>query len=301
MQVLAQASPGVFWAGTSLVLLLTVTTFSCAFWLLHRARLIEDTPTSRLRSAAQGYVQMEGHARWMPGSEIISPLSGHRCVWWHYSVEQRATRSGRSEWVTVASGRSDDLFLLVDPTGQCIVDPEGAQVRPSVERVWRGFSQRPTEVPRRSPWLSFGHYRYREKLIVLGDRLFVTGWFRTQSVHSDFDDAREVRELLAEWKRDRHELLRRFDANGDGQIDVHEWETVRRSALEQVRAEQLERASVPDLNVLSQPPTRLPFLLWSASKHALARRLKWVAGASLVASTLGAGLAIRLLQWRGVL
>jgi hypothetical protein len=301
MQHLALAQPGHFWLWTSALILLSIAAFSAAFWLLQRARLIEDTPTSRLRSAAQGYVQVEGNARWMPGPDIISPLSRQRCVWWRYSIEERVTRGNREEWMTIESGESSDLFLLIDPTGECIIDPEGAEVQPSIERSWRGFSTYPTDIPKRSPWFSMGQYRYREKLIVVGERLFATGWFRTQSAHTEFDDAQEVRELLAEWKRDRHELLRRFDTNKDGQIDVQEWEAARRAALEQVRAAQLERSTDPDLNVLSEPPTRLPFVLAAAPKHAVARRLKWIAGAGLLASTVGAGWAVRLLQGHGVL
>lgn len=301
MSQLALAPPGSYWFWVGLLILLSLLAFIGSFWLLQRARLIEDTPTSRLRSAAQGYVQIEGNARWMPGPEIVSPLSRLPCVWWRFRIEEWVERGRNSRWEVVEEGGSDDLFLIVDMTGECIVDPEGAEVRPTHDRTWRGFSPWPTEVPLRSPLFSMGQYRYSEKLIPVGERLFATGWFRTQSAHSEFDDAREVRELLAEWKRDRHELLRRFDTNGDGQIDSEEWEAARRAALEQVRAAQIERSADPDLNVLCEPPTRMPFLLWSAPKTALARRLKWVAGAGLAAATVGAGFALRLLHLRGTL
>src|SRR5690606_12268401 len=63
----------------------------------------------------------------------------------------------------------------------------------------------------------------------------------------------DVRELLREWKRDRRELLRRFDANRDGEIDPQEWEAARRAAVEQVRAVHVEQSLSPDLHVLPQP------------------------------------------------
>jgi hypothetical protein len=36
-------------------------------------RLIADTPTARIRSAPQGFVQFEGTADWLPGPEIHAP------------------------------------------------------------------------------------------------------------------------------------------------------------------------------------------------------------------------------------
>ena len=56
-----------------------------------RARALEDTPASRIRSASQGYVEFSGHARALPGEPVVSPLTGRRCVWWQYRVEQRRT------------------------------------------------------------------------------------------------------------------------------------------------------------------------------------------------------------------
>lgn len=41
-------------------IVIALTLFSLMFYYLKRARLIEDTPTSRIRSAAQGYVELIG-------------------------------------------------------------------------------------------------------------------------------------------------------------------------------------------------------------------------------------------------
>ncbi|MGH8460065.1 MAG: GIDE domain-containing protein [Stenotrophobium sp.] len=280
---LAQAGPAPFWLCTIAGGAACLFCFGCCFVLLRRARLMEDTPTSLIRSAAQGYVELSGRAGLMPGPVIVSPLSGTSCVWWSYRVEHRERGDKRDEWQLIEKATSGELFLLSDTTGDCIIDPDHAHINPSVSRSWRG----PTEKPGRGPdggWLSFGDYRYREQLIRIGDLLCTLGWFRSQGAERAFDEAADVRDLLAEWKRDQARLLARFDTNHDGQIDLQEWEAVRRAALDEVRQHALQNAINPDLHVLSAPHDGRPFILSTLSQSVLARRLRWQAGASLLAA-----------------
>src|SRR5690606_33576860 len=124
---IAGADAGDFWLWTLLLLFVSVGGFVLTFLSLHKARLMENMPTSRIRSAAQGYVELKGYARLLPGPDIVSPLSGARCTWWQYKIERQETvyRNGKrhSEWRTIEAGTSASLFLLVDDTGDCIVDP----------------------------------------------------------------------------------------------------------------------------------------------------------------------------------
>ena len=46
-----------------------------AFRWLHIARMIEDTPTSRIRSAAQGYVELAGRCRALGSTPNLAPLT----------------------------------------------------------------------------------------------------------------------------------------------------------------------------------------------------------------------------------
>lgn len=244
------------------------------FVLISRARLMEDTPTSLIRSAAQGYVELSGHARLLPGPPIVSPLSDTSCAWWSYRVQERERNGKDNQWRTIEEETSGELFLLADTTGECIVDPDYASVTPSVSRSWGGPVQRPHRPPDGMNWLSFGNYRYSEKLILLGDPIYATGWFRTQTAILDLNESRDVSELMAEWKQDKHNLLKRFDSNGDGQIDLQEWEAARRAALEQVRSQHVERSLDPDLHVLSKPPDRRPFILSTLTQKSMTRRYR---------------------------
>ena len=75
---------------------------------LRVARLIEDTPTSRVRSAAQGYVELAGRGLPLDGTKNPAPLTQRPCVWWRYRISKKTEHgsgSGRRKaWKTVASG-----------------------------------------------------------------------------------------------------------------------------------------------------------------------------------------------------
>ncbi|MGH8444400.1 MAG: GIDE domain-containing protein, partial [Solimonas sp.] len=274
------------------------------FRRLRRARLMEDTPTSRIRSAAQGHVELAGFARLLPGPEIVSPLSGTRCAWWRYKVEHQETHydgnQRRIEWEIVDEATSEELFVLADESGECIIDPYRMQAWPSLSRRWQGRQRRPAHIPEKTPWITSGDWRYSEQLIHIGDPLYAYGWFRTQSAIQSYDEATDVRELLRDWKTDRRELLRRFDANRDGDIDPAEWEAARRAAQEQVRAEHVEQSLDPDLHVLGLPPGGGEFMVSTLSEAGLARRLRWQGLAFGMAGLAGGFLLTWLLVTRGI-
>src|SRR5690606_1115123 len=97
-----------------------------------RKRLIADTPTSRIGSAAQGYVELYGRA--IPDEEnlIRSPVSGIPCVWYRYRIYQR---QDNQKWQQVSQGVSDSVFQITDDSGICFVDPDHAEVIGPERRV----------------------------------------------------------------------------------------------------------------------------------------------------------------------
>ena len=80
-----------YWILTGILIAIGLAGALAAFLMFKRARLIEDTPTSRIRSAAQGHVELEGIARLLPGEPILAPLSRRVCAWWKYSIEKKET------------------------------------------------------------------------------------------------------------------------------------------------------------------------------------------------------------------
>ncbi|RMG52098.1 MAG: hypothetical protein D6717_12290, partial [Gammaproteobacteria bacterium] len=130
-----------------------------------RLRLVEDVPTSKIRSAAQGVVELQGTARALPGPELVAPGTQIPCLWYRYRLEERVHHGQHDSWRTVESRTSGDLFLIEDETGRCIIDPDDAEVIPSAtDSGWRGTDR-----------------RWKEERIIEGDPLYVMGEFQTHS------------------------------------------------------------------------------------------------------------------------
>lgn len=250
------------------------------------ARLIEDTPTSRVRSAAQGYVELIGTGRRMQGAPVIAPLSKRPCTWWSYTVERRTrdTRD-RTRWKVVNRRVSDALFYLEDETGRCIVDPEGADVLPTASDTWVGDTPLPVAgPPAHRGFRGFGSdYRYRESRMHDGDPLYAIGWFRTENNIQPGAVDEEVAALLRQWKRNPATLMQRFDSDADGTLTLPEWERAREAAHEQVMAERRQVAAEPGIHVLELPRDGRPLLLAAGDAEKLARRYRWHAVAGLIA------------------
>jgi hypothetical protein len=249
-----------------------------AFRWLHVARMIEDTPTSRVRSAAQGYVELAGRCRPLPGSTNLAPLTQRPCVWWQYRI-QRRTGSGRpsrtrAQWHTVSSGRSEQPFLLDDGSGECIVQPGGAEVLTTETTTWYGDTPWPTTAPARRRPFGEPEYRYHESRIYEHERLLALGQFRTVTGDADRDDGAELGALLAEWKNDQAALAARFDTDRDGQVSLEEWERARAEARRTVEQRRLETPPVAARHLLVRPDGGRLFLLAAFPEHALARRYR---------------------------
>ena len=109
-----------------LVCLAIMAAISILAWMsaLGRLRTIRDTPTSKIASAAQGYVELLGSGHPF-GEPLLGQLSRLPCLWYRYKIEQR---NSERKWRSMDSGESDDSFILRDETGECVVDPEQAEI-----------------------------------------------------------------------------------------------------------------------------------------------------------------------------
>jgi hypothetical protein len=263
----------VFFLGASVV-----AAFYFSFRFLRHTRLIEDTPTSRVRSAHQGYVELEGVVHLLEGSTITCPLSKTDCIWWFYEIEKKVQRNKNTSWDTIDKKSSDAPFYLEDDTGRCVVNPVGAEVVTTFSRVWYGSSSWPTGLPSDSGFFNSGSYRYTERLIHAGSHLYALGLFKTRNVVMDSTEENAVlRDRLAEWKQDP-ERVKLLDVNRDGQLDVKEWEAARIVALKELRRTQQEVAS-EGLHTLSKPELKnQPYILSAVLQKDLCKRWRIYAG-----------------------
>ncbi|GAA5160615.1 hypothetical protein [Viridibacterium curvum] len=212
-------------------------------WLraLYILRQIGDTPVSRVASAAQGFVALRGQGRPLSGLPLLSPYNGLPVLWYRVLIEERRD----DNWHEVSDEESEACFLLEDDTGTCAIDPAGAELHPAHRDCEIRGDQRVTQ------WCLLD----RETLFVLGD-------FRTLHGESLTRSEREaVRDILADWKLDRPELLRRFDTNGDGELCETEWEQARAAAQQEARRERIEADQAASVHVVRKPTGSRPYIV----------------------------------------
>lgn len=292
--------------------------FIALFVFLHRARVIEDTPTSRIRSAAQGYVELEGLAQRMTDPLLSAPLTGTPCLWYEYQIERYVRGGGKNNsghWVTIDKKRSSESFRLVDETGQCIIEPEGATVVPAGNDSdrWYGAHDWPQRGPeKRTPsttlfrnrgfWsLTLGgrKYRYSEWRIPDATPLYVIGRFTTTGAHDTQGRSQAISETLRLWKRDQAEMLARFDSDHDGKISMGEWEKARRLAAQEVDEQNRQRINQGGINVLGATgERRRPFLLSVVLQQQLVKRYRLYSGAAFILFLTAGGIAVSLIAGR---
>jgi len=230
----------------------------CA-WIANyrRYRQISDLPTSKVTSAAQGYVELFGRAELLPGEPVTSRLSSTPCCWYCYEIEEK---SSDDKWRTVDSGKSIAHFALVDDTGQCVVSPDGAEVLTNDRKSWEEGSR-----------------RYNEWLLLPANILYAIGEFSTTTAVTAQNERNDVGALLAKWKADPKQLYDRLDLNHDGKIDMKEWELARLQARREVLQRRSEMPSFPTegIHLLRKPPDGRLFLLANELPDKLGARYRF--------------------------
>lgn len=258
-----------------------IAVFSLFAWRssLKRLRAIRDTPTSKIASAAQGYVELIGRGKTFGQTPLISHLMQLPCLWYRYQIEESYRTKNGESWRTIDSGESLDSFILRDLTGECVVDPEQAEISTIYRDHWRA-----------------GDRRYTEWKLIKDDRIYVLGEFRTQSGAFGFESRAELNALLAEWKRDMPSLHKRFDLDNDSQLDMAEWMLARKAAQREVAKKMREAQAQPDLNIVSQPRDGKLYLISNLTPENLSRRYLYWSWANLLIFFVALGITSGLLQ-----
>ncbi len=262
------------------------------FTSLKKARTIENIPTSKIRSAHQGYVELLGIADKVQGKPVFASLTGTECVWYDYRIERY--QGGRSKrWTTVEKGSSEDHFRLYDSTGECLIDPRLSDVTTSNKKTWSGYNRHPARTQKTSLLgrLQRQRYRYTERRIHPGQPLYAIGWFHTihaKDAQQQADDYKAT--LLAQWKRDQAALLERFDRDGNGVVDQAEWELARRQARREAEAYIAQHYDPADFHILGKPASSQAFILSTNDPSHLSKHYRKKAAGLLFAFLVTAGM-----------
>ena len=173
-----------FWTlGSAAAVASGVAAFVQGFRSLRLQRLLEDTPTARVRSLAMGLVELEGalHAR----SRTAGPFTNRDCVWWEVELQTlRESNKGLKRWSTVHREQSGHPFYLDDGTGTALVYPQNAQVSAGevVSEETHGLGvpepyssyMESRQLGMRNLW-SIGPMRFRERYLEEGRAVFILG------------------------------------------------------------------------------------------------------------------------------
>jgi len=258
-----------------------------SFRAFRRFRYVDGTATSKIRSAAQGLVELKGLGEWLPGDSITSPFSNSRCIWYHCTIDKRQRHGKRVSWTNISDDCSGHLFRLVDDTGWCVIDPDYAHVIAESDITWYGASADcRSRVPRRSRrlYLGLGDYRFRERLIRPATTLYALGEFRSfQNNPTDAMIAKETEDLVKHWKLQPQRYLADFDFDGNGKIQQQEWKAIRAAARKQVLAKMNSQDSEHHL-LLRPQDKRHPFILSAIAEEDLVASKKLGAYGSVAAA-----------------
>jgi hypothetical protein len=148
--------------------------------------LIENTPTSKIRSIAMGRVEIYGEVVPAEKKVLHSPLSGKECVYYRYAVEEYRSQGKYSSWVVVQGGEDRINFFLQDKTGAVLVDPNKAEIEiPKSFNFQSGLGKDPPKLVvdfLQAHGMSFEGFlginkrmRFTEYLIAPGDKFYIMG------------------------------------------------------------------------------------------------------------------------------
>jgi E3 Ubiquitin ligase len=113
-----------FWAAVGAIL--GVVLFFRGFQMLRYKRLILNTPSSKVRSASMGLVEVTGTAK---GPQVIpAGITGDPCYYYRATAWKLKQSGNSRNWERVADESLYVPFFVDDSTGQMLVNAQGAQL-----------------------------------------------------------------------------------------------------------------------------------------------------------------------------
>lgn len=256
--------PTIWWS------VISISGFAATF---HFWRLLKmhEAPISTIAAAAQGYVELYGNAR--TEQPLRTPYHGIACVWYRAWVFANVHNPSGTEHFShnrlLEYAESQSTFILKDESGQCVVDPKGAEVIYFQARTWRK-----------------NNHRYVEEYLPANQPIYVIGQLDTRKEtlnQSELNQA--VSAQLKAMKSKPEHLLNLYDHDLNGQIDMDEWEQARQDVIHQAKSAHAMHAHTGNF-LLSKPSDGHMFLISAKSPLQLRTQHKqWLLVFLLIAVT----------------
>lgn len=239
------------------------------YWRLKRR--IENTPTSKARSAAMGMIEIKGRAKRLYA--LVSPISQQPCVYYCLKKYRRAGRDKQWQLSRITTSGSVP-FIIEDDTGTIQIDPQGAKLSPKYSREGS---------PGQSTLFFSGsidhdaNEKWQEEVIHEGSILYILGFARTTK-GGDNNLRQQIGDKLRDLKTNRDKMMA-YDHDGNGIIDSSEWDRARSDMEREALQEKLHQAtqrSNKQLIIGAPPQKGLPFIIAETESEAhLTRNYSW--------------------------
>lgn len=149
-------------------------------------RLIENMPTSKVRSIAMGLVELYGDVVPYQKKLLKSPLLNKDCVYYSYLIQERRGSGKNARWVTLKKGADLVHFCLRDETGSVLVDPNYSRIDLNADlNVTSGFGRDPPSVVKAAiKRMGLSHetflginktMKYQEFVLEPGNKVYILG------------------------------------------------------------------------------------------------------------------------------
>lgn len=209
---------------------------------------LESIPFSKLESICVGINEIKGFIT--DDYSIPSPISGTRCVYFQYKKFRKVKDSeGKTKWQLEHIGEYlPEKFIVQDEYGNRIsVNTSNATFNLKNRTVYtktfyKFFS---TEHP--------GDVKYEEEILPVMSEVFVVG----SVVNKDY--LKERNEFIRNRKMDK-EYMKKFDLNGDDQIDNDEWEKAKNNIEKDFDKSVMERKENENLEIVYSKDDKILFI-----------------------------------------
>lgn len=282
-----------------------------------RLRKIADTPRSKIASAPQGLVELEGFA-W-PQAETFQTLDGEEAIYYVIELQREETRGSgknkRREWITVFHHQHIFPFYLLDPTGLAQILPHNSDVnvtnkstrhfghlsQKAIDRIAQIVGPGIDNFPPGKSFLNLFARKYRvvEQKIVVGSPIYANGDFKTHTTNQLMIDdslATFANKVINFEARALKNVNRLLDRDGDGVVSTSEalagYTTA--AALSR-RNPQKETVPLEIFGTLDSSDNHKLFFSDTHEHHLIEHLGKWqtlklVSGAALIAISICVGL-----------